>query len=100
VVGQWVAEVQAEKVTAEARLRQLTGRKMMTTEEIAHLVNALGNIVNVLREADPADKAEVYRHIGLSLTYQPEDRLIEAEARPNGSCTSLCPRGDLNPHAR
>jgi hypothetical protein len=49
--------------------------------------------------ADPADKADVYRQLGIKLTYQPDLRLIQAEASPDGSCTQMCPRGDLNPHA-
>lgn len=29
-------------------------------------------IVTVLRDADSSDKAEVYRHLGLRLTYYPQ----------------------------
>ena len=32
--------------------------------------------------ADPADKAEVYRQLGLTLTYDPAARRVKAEARP------------------
>jgi hypothetical protein len=39
----------------------------MTDREIADLVDQLGNIVVTLRSADPHDKAEVYRHLGLHL---------------------------------
>jgi site-specific DNA recombinase len=35
-------------------------------------VAAIGDLVGVLRSADPADKATVYRHLGLKLTYQQE----------------------------
>ena len=75
----------------------------MSSDEIRTLVQALGDIATVLRGADPADKAEVYRQLGLRLTYQPEQRLVRAEASPNGPkcgpAYGLCPRGDLNPHA-
>ena len=39
----------------------------------------------------------VYRQLGLRLTYEPGPRLIKAEARPDGSCTKVCRRGELNP---
>ncbi|MEV0724328.1 hypothetical protein AB0I37_16310 [Micromonospora purpureochromogenes] len=52
----------------------------MSRTEITNLVQALGDIVTVLRDADPADKAEVYRQLGLRLTYQPETQTVRAEA--------------------
>ena len=99
VVSRWIADVQAEQVTAEATLRRLTGRRTMSTDEIHRVVEALGNITAVLRDADPADKALIYRELGLNLTYRPTARTVSAQASPSGSCTELCPRGDLNPHA-
>ena len=52
----------------------------MSRTEITNLGQALGDIVTVLRDADPADKAEVYRQLGLRLTYQPETQTVRAEA--------------------
>jgi hypothetical protein len=72
----------------------------MTAEEIGTLVEAIAGMATILRQADPTDKAEVYRQLGIKLTYKPGLRLIQAEASPNGSCTKVCPEGDLNPHAR
>ena len=99
LIQQWTTQIKAEQATAEADLRQLTGRRTMTSAEINTVVDALAGIATVLRRADPADKAEVYRQLGLKLTYEPGPRIITAEAHPNRSCTRLCPRGDLNPHA-
>ncbi|WP_435091172.1 zinc ribbon domain-containing protein [Micromonospora aurantiaca (nom. illeg.)] len=96
VVSRWIADVQAEQVTAEASLRRLTGRRTMSPDEIRHIVETLGNITTVLRDADPADKALIYRELGLTLTYRPTARTVSAQATPSGSCTELCPRGELN----
>jgi cell division protein FtsB len=41
LVQQWTAQVQADKATAEAELRQLTGRRAMTAEEINTLAYGL-----------------------------------------------------------
>jgi hypothetical protein len=67
--------------------------------EINTVVEALAGIAAILRTADPVDKAEVYRQLGLKLTYKPGLRVVDAEAEPSGSCTSLCPMGDSNPHS-
>jgi site-specific DNA recombinase len=65
-------------------------------------VIAIDDALSVLRDPDPADKAEVYRQLGLRLTYHPETRTVAAQAHlarlPWGN--GLCPEGDLNPHAR
>ena len=70
----------------------------MSTDEIRTLVQALGDIAAVLRSADPKDKAEVYRQLGLPLIYRPEQRLVRAEASPEGQkygpTYELCPRTD------
>ena len=67
----------------------------MTREEITSSVTALGDLIQVLRDADPADKAEVYSQLGLTLTYHPEDKRVIAEARPETIMyVGKCPRGD------
>jgi site-specific DNA recombinase len=52
----------------------------MTREQITSVVTALGDILAVLHDADPADKAEIYGQLGLRLTYQPGRRIVQAEA--------------------
>lgn len=63
------------------------------------MVDGLGDIVTALAEADPADKAEVYRRLGLRPTYQPETKTVRAEVDPGEHRweNSLCPRPDLDP---
>jgi hypothetical protein len=92
LVQQWINQVQAERAIAEAELRQLTGRRAMTADEIQTIVEALSGIAAILKTAEPGDKAEVYRQLGLNLKYEPGPRKIKVEATPNGSCSSLCPR--------
>ena len=38
----------------------------------------LGDLIQVLQDADPTDKAEVFRRLGLTLTYHPEDRRVSS----------------------
>lgn len=51
----------------------------------------------VLAEADPLLKREVYSDLGIQMTYRPADDVVEVSADPVG--LSACRRGDLNPHA-
>ena len=57
----------------------------MTPSEIHNLVTAIGDLVGVLRTADPADKAAVYRHLGLKLTYMQEAALTHLKGPRSGS---------------
>ena len=54
----------------------------MSTDDIAAIVTALGDLVTVVRQAEPADKAEIYGQLGLTLTCQLERRLVEATIKP------------------
>ena len=69
VVGQWITETQARKLATETRLRAQTGTQArpgrMSKEEIDAMVNAITDLMTVLRSADPADKAELYARLGL-----------------------------------
>ncbi|MEV4656439.1 recombinase family protein [Micromonospora sp. NPDC049301] len=80
LVTGWITQTQAERTRAEADLQttQQTEPRRMSRSQIADLVRALGDIATVLRDADPDDKAEVYRQLGLRLTYQTETQTVRA----------------------
>jgi site-specific DNA recombinase len=80
VVTRWIADTQAEQVKAEAELRRLTGTVRMSRDEIRGIVESLTSLRTVLRDAAPQDKAEIYRHLDLRLTYQPAKQTVQAEA--------------------
>ncbi|WP_156313116.1 hypothetical protein [Micromonospora sp. HK10] len=99
VVAGWIAQTQAERARAEAELRTIAGTnpRRISRAEIIALVTALGDITSVLRDADPADKTEVYRQLGLRLAYQPEMQTVRAEVRSQRAPWGygLCPRPEL-----
>ncbi|WP_433653627.1 zinc ribbon domain-containing protein [Micromonospora zamorensis] len=82
VVTEWISQTQAERARAraEADLHAHSSNRprRMSRTEIKDLVQALGDIAAVLRDADPTDKAEVYRQLGLRLIYQPETQTVRA----------------------
>ena len=73
VIGPRIAETQAQKVAARAEIRSVIGQRRMTRYEIAAIVTALGDLVQVIRDADPAEKAELYAQLGLTFTYRPRN---------------------------
>ncbi len=84
VVTTWIAEVQAERLAAEVELDRATGHGngRLSREQLVALVNGLGNLLDVLANAAPEDKAEVYARLGLRLTYDPARRVVIAESDP------------------
>jgi hypothetical protein len=84
VVAAWIAETRAELRLAEQHRRETPGQvtdavHRLSTEEIVAIVEELGDIVNALRDAEPEHKLEVYRNLGLRLTYDPETRTVRAD---------------------
>ena len=99
VVGQWIAETQARKLAADARLRAATGSRprpeRMTKEQIAAAINAISDLMQALRYATTEDKAEIYAGLNLQLTYKPGGKTVNVSAGIGQTCTKgSCPRGD------
>ena len=66
----WMKGTQARRALAEARPKKPARRGRMTQKEIMNLVTEQGGIMQALKGADPADKAGLYRRIGLCLNLQ------------------------------
>ena len=71
VVAGWMAEVQGERLQAEADLAVSAGSKPRTDAELRELILGLGDMAQVLAEADPADKVIIYTELGVTITYDP-----------------------------
>ena len=83
VIGPWIAEVQAKRAAAQVELGRTGGQARMSRDTIAALVTSFGDLAQVIGDADPADKAEIYTQLGLTLKYRPQKRLVEATVRPS-----------------
>ena len=62
--------------------RRLEGGEL-TADEVKALVKALKDIVSVLAQAEPADKAELYDQLGVRLRYDPSGS-VSVESEPRG----------------
>ncbi len=93
VITQWITETQARRARAEAELRTVTKDQgaRMSRDEIACLVRSIGNLAAVVRQAEREDKAEIYRQLGLTLTYDSGKQKVLAEMDLNQH--SSAPRG-------
>jgi site-specific DNA recombinase len=81
-VAAWIAETEAEKAAYALVTRRLEAHPRMTEQEIKAVVDKLADVARVLSTANPDDKSEIFRQLGLRLTYQPGRRIVEARIEP------------------
>ncbi|MBA4863784.1 hypothetical protein H1V43_20875 [Streptomyces sp. PSKA54] len=81
-VAQWIAETEARRATAATQAR---GRRpvMLSRERISELFHAAGNIADTLRNAEGGRRNQLYRALGLSMTYQPRQHKMVVEIAPD-----------------
>lgn len=82
-VAAWIADTEAEKAGyLAAKGPSSTRRRRMSDAEIKAIVERLADLARVLADADPNDKSEIFRQLGLRLTYHPGRGIVEAQVRP------------------
>jgi site-specific DNA recombinase len=81
VVATWIAEEQATKAEAEARLRRVPEQgRHLGKDELAEVICRLGDLVKVLGDAEPTRKAKIYTKLGLVLVLYPEKNKVLVRA--------------------
>jgi len=99
LVAGWMREVQAQRAEAVNQTRVTKSERRLTQREIESLITSLGDTRKVLANADPEDKADLYKKLQLRLTYHPGQHTVRAEVKvdPQIWGYGLCPRPEL-PH--
>jgi len=82
----------AEKLTAQQVLAT-TKCRSSTVADIRALLETLGDVRSVLRDADWETKAELYGALGLNLSYRPKEQVVDGVAVPTLVDISACRRG-------
>ena len=85
MVAAWSSDIYRDRAALTTQLATKTNHThalRMSRAEINQLVDMLGGLLAVLRAADPRDKFEVYRELGLKLAYNHTTGEIMAEANP------------------
>ncbi len=102
LIAGWTRQVQAERDAAAGQLlateAAAEARPTLNRNEIHELVNAFGGLIKILHAADPHDKLEVYRELGLKMTYNDETRVVVTEVQPPPRvCVMAVSGGGLEP---
>jgi site-specific DNA recombinase len=83
VVAEWTNDVQRVRDTAQATLnaaRPVERARPLTPHEVTAMIDSLGGLLSVLRQAPANDKCDLYRQLGVSLMYQHEGRIAADSA--------------------
>ncbi|MFD5703278.1 recombinase family protein, partial [Streptomyces lasiicapitis] len=81
LINEWTSEITAQRAAAQAQLAAASASpdqpiRRLTKAEIHTLVETLSGLLAVLNRADPADKLEVYRQLGLRLEYDHQTQKV------------------------
>jgi site-specific DNA recombinase len=89
--------LRAAKLTAQHDLAAAQPHGRLDDDAIRALIERVGPVHTLLDGAEPDARARLYADLGLELTFDAKERLVQIEALP--VCVRSCRRGDLNPHA-
>jgi hypothetical protein len=104
-VAGWISETEAERAKYQAAKHATAPQrnaKPMSRDQLTTIVADLSGLLSVLRDADPADKAEIFTQLGLRglrLTYHPGEAPGEGTVRtevpisPGSQCQFESVRG-------
>jgi hypothetical protein len=83
LIAKWTAEIKVKRQDAERRLQADERTRLLTEQEIAAAIAEIGDLGKALREAEPADKAELYLKLGVTAMYDPNKGEVIVESRPS-----------------
>jgi hypothetical protein len=94
-VAKWINETEQEPQRVEGELRAVPTDQAVSPDVVAELLRRAGDLADAVVRARPDDKADLYTKLGLTMTYYPEKKLVEARVAPASTCADgLCPRTD------
>ena len=79
MVAGWINEASTKKRVAESRLQTLQqGRPSVTAAQLMRIVTQAGGLVELLAQADPTKKAQLFEELGLHLEFDPTTRIVKS----------------------
>jgi len=81
-VAEWTRQVQAERAAVLARVATRDHHKpapQLTEDDIRTLITGLGDLCDVIHDAEPPVKAAIYEQLGLKVTYLPGQDKLRAD---------------------
>jgi hypothetical protein len=79
----WINAVKQERAKLDGDLRATPRGERLSCQEITDMIERIGNLVEGVTKADPDDKADLYKEVGLRMTYRPQKQLVEARLMPD-----------------
>ncbi|MFI7453680.1 recombinase family protein [Nonomuraea sp. NPDC049714] len=93
-ISSWINETKSERARLEGELKAVPAAQRISVAEIRSMIEEVGDLVRLVADADPDDKAELYNQLGLKLTYYPEKQYVEARIKPEPPhVRAVCVRG-------
>lgn len=77
-----INDAQAERAAAQAELDRVPATTKIDKAEVHTMIESLGDINAVLKDADPDKLNQLYSSLGVDLTYKPNARVVEATISP------------------
>ncbi|GAA1673068.1 hypothetical protein GCM10009733_082760 [Nonomuraea maheshkhaliensis] len=97
-ISSWINETKSERARLEGELKAVPAAQRVTVAEIRAMIEEVGDLVRLVSEADPDDKAGLYGRLGLKLTCYPEKQYVEARIQPEPPhVRAVCVRGETLP---
>jgi site-specific DNA recombinase len=81
-VAEWTRQVKADRAAALARDASHARSKtalQLTEDDIRALIASLGDLHDIIRDAEPPVKAAIYGQLGLKVTYLPGQGKLRAD---------------------
>ncbi|MEU9214732.1 hypothetical protein AB0D27_44560 [Streptomyces sp. NPDC048415] len=106
VVTQWINEAHRDKEAVQKKLDALPAatrdtEQQLTADQIRSITERLGDMAQHIHAVDANEKGPLYEALGITISYEHATRTATVRSRPSSAYRQwLCPRGDLNPHAR
>ena len=86
-------EFQGERLRAEKDLAAAQPSGKVTKEQVRALVENLQDVTAAPADADPTLKAQLYEELGITVTYDPDRRVIRLQSRPAIAWGAVCVGG-------
>ncbi|GAA4511416.1 hypothetical protein GCM10023096_17930 [Nonomuraea ferruginea] len=93
-IAGWINETKIERAHLVGELKAAPAAQRISVAEIRSMIEEVGDLVRLVGEADPDDKAALYTQLGLKLTFYLEKQYVEARIAPEPPhVRSVCVRG-------
>ena len=97
-ISGWINDEKKKRAGFEEEFKAVSRGGRLEHDEIVKIIEKIGDLTVAINRADPADKAELYREIGLKMVYFPQKQLVEARLEPDPHmCKWFVSEGGLEP---